>query len=123
MRKPDRIKMLIIVPAGIVNASNNDAKGWDALGGEFTFTSELTNNPRGVTVAYWAETRCNMDECEIMKSTVLQRGSIKAWCVDVLGDNSALKTLFAADSNVVIGEYNPEDILTAENLRRKVVAI
>ena len=115
--------MLIIVPAGIVNASNNDAKGWDALGGEFTFTSELTNNPRGVTVAYWAETRCNIDEAAIMQSTVLQRGSVKGWCVDVRGDNSALEALFAADSNVVIGEYNPEDILTAENLRRKVVAI
>lgn len=121
--KPYIYDILIICPIGIQNAVNNDAAGWDALGGQFTFTGELTQNPPGVSTNVWANTRCSINELFEMQQTTLQRASVKAWVQSTRDDTSELDALFAGMTNVTVGDYTPDGVLDAEGLRRVEVEI
>lgn len=115
--KPYIYDIVIIVPKGIVNACNNDAKGWDALGGLATFTVGLSNTPSGPIVKYWANSRCNYDELVKMKDSVLIRQSVVAY-VQSRGREDELNLLFGNMNNVTIGNYDPNEILQSEGLYR-----
>ena len=116
--KPYIYDILIICPIGIQQVVNNDAGGWDALGGQFTFTGELTTNPPGVPTNVWANTRCSINELFEMQQTTLQRASVKAWVQSTRDDTSEIDTLFNGMNNVTIGPYTPDEVLDAEGLRR-----
>ncbi len=118
MKKPYIYEILIICPIGIQNVVNNDAGGWDTLGGQFTFTGELTSNPRGVATKVWANTRCNINELFEMQQTTLKRAGVKAWVKSTRNDTSELDLLFDGMLNVTIGLYNANDVLDSEGLRR-----
>ena len=115
--KPYIYDILIIVPEGILNACNNDAKGWDALGGAATFTGGLSKNPSGPIVKYWSNSRCNYNELVNMKSSVLKRGSVIAY-IKSRETEDELNTLFENMNNVTIGNYDPNEVLQSEGLYR-----
>jgi len=121
--KPYIYDILILCPIGIQAAVNNDASGWDALGGQFTFTGELTTNPPGVPTNVWANTRCSIVELEEMKATTLVRASVKAWVQSTRSDTSEIDTLFGGMGNVTVGDYTPDAVLDAEGLRRVEIEI
>lgn len=115
--KPYIYNIVIIVPKGIANACNNDAKGWDALGGLATFTVGLSNRPSGPIVKYWVNSRCNYDDLVKMKDSVLIRQSVVAY-VQSRGREDELNLLFGNMNNVTIGNYDPNEILESEGLYR-----